>query len=68
MFDETNLAELFTPKMMPKTKDLLAGYGWRINAKNINPYLGFVGSHVILTANELEYPWVPPRSSAAGIN
>ena len=52
--------------MMPKTKDLLAGYGWQINAKNIAGYKGFKDSHVVLTANQLEYPWTAPRSSGAG--
>lgn len=67
-FDDLDLCNLFAKDRMSAAKDLLAGYGWQINAKSQQQYIGFKNCFTFLSTNNLAYPFIAPKSSSAGFN
>ena len=64
--DETNTYKVFSKSRLEDTKILLEGKGVIIENKFSQPVRGFVGCYIIMTCQELPYPFVPPVNSTSG--
>jgi energy-coupling factor transporter ATP-binding protein EcfA2 len=67
IFNEANMYRLFSKSSgLPAMKKLMEGDGISLEVKFGHPCTGFIGANIIITCNNLCFPFIEPVASTSG--